>query len=215
MTQIQFAGRIQVLILTAVFLAGWAGAALWLVTAQKSRPGVMFERRIKQGTPVAEKTLIRMWQQVEGLDRTWLPGRHVHLPGLVSHLVIMNAGLPIDLRAAAVVGGEEATLNALAREPADAHAWARLAMFRHLKRGPSREVVSALRLSIYAAPAMKSLVFWRIRMAGLCQAHWDAEFEGLVKRQIVLAQRISPRKLAATLADANMRMPDADVLRAP
>jgi hypothetical protein len=202
------APRIQLLVLTAFFLAGWAAAALWVVTAHKSRPGVMLERRVTLGEPVPDSLLIRRWNQVEGLERTILPGRHVHFPGLVSQLVIMNPRLSFDLQAAALARGEASTLNALAREPADAHAWARLAMFRHLKGGPSREVVSALRVSIYAAPAMKSLVFWRIRMAGLCRAHWDPEFENLVKRQIVLAQRISPRRLAATLAGLNIAWPE-------
>lgn len=76
------------------------------------------------------------------------------------------------------------------------------------KGGPSREAVSALHMSIYAAPAMKSLVFWRIRMAGLCHAYWDPEFKNLVKRQIVLAQRISPRRLAATLAGVDIAWPE-------
>ncbi|MGM0428546.1 MAG: hypothetical protein ACQEQ7_15080 [Thermodesulfobacteriota bacterium] len=193
-------------LLTAFFLAGFSAAAIWLATAHKSWHGVMFERKIKLEEEVSRKTLIKAWEQVQGLDRTFLPGRHFHLPGLVAQLVIMDDGLPIHLRAEALVSGKESTLNTLAREPADAHAWARLAMFRHMENGPSPAVVSALRMSIYAAPAMKSLVFWRIRMAGLCYVHWDPKFETLVIQQILLAQRISPRKLDKALSGTNMEL---------
>jgi hypothetical protein len=46
------------------------------------------------------------------------------------------------------------------------------------------------------------------RQGHTCRAHWDPEFENLVKRQIVLAQRISPRRLAATLAGLNIAWPE-------
>jgi hypothetical protein len=200
------AKKVHLLILTAIFLAGLVAAATWLATAHQTWPLVMLERNINRGKEVSQKTLIRAWEQVQSLDSTFLPGRHVHVPGLVAQLVIMDDGLPIHLRAEALVQGKESILNALAREPANAHAWARLAMFRHMENGPSPGIVSALRMSVYAAPAMKSLIFWRIRMAGLCYVHWDPAFENLLKWQILLAQRISPRKLDKALSGTNMEL---------
>jgi hypothetical protein len=201
------AKKFQLLILTAIFLAGLAAAASWLAKAHQTWPLVMFERAIKRGKGVSQKTLIRAWEQARYLDRGLLPNRHAHVPGLVAQLVVMHEGLPIHLRAEALVQGKESILNALSREPANAHAWARLAMFRHMGQGPSPAVVSALRMSIYAAPAMKSLVFWRIRMAGLCYVHWDPAFENLVKWQILLAQRISPSKLTEALSGTHIKPP--------
>jgi hypothetical protein len=70
--------------------------------------------------------------------------------------------------------------------------------------GLSEEVAAKLRMSIYSAPAKRSLIFWRIRMAGLCRDFWDQDFENLLTRQINLAWRISPRELCSVVSGTDM-----------
>lgn len=91
--------------------------------------------------------------------------------------------------------------NGLARAPLDPHAWTRLAYARYLVDGPSPELVSVLKMSIYAGPHEPRLVFLRLR---LCLAAWDyfsEEERDLVYRQARFAWGISRRKLV-DIADA-------------
>ena len=69
----------------------------------------------------------------------------------------------VDIRVDALLGGEAAMRNALAREPAHCDGWARLAWFEQMIGGPSEEVVDMLRLSFYTAPEKRSLVFWQAK----------------------------------------------------
>ena len=200
----RLAGRLELLILGAFFLAGLGSALVWLATAQRAWPGVMFERRVFRQEPMAPETPIQVWERIRGLETSWLPGSHVHLPGLAAQYALQMGTLDKPRRAEVFAQGRWETCVALAREPAESHAWARLATYRMLAGGPSATVVAALRMSIYTAPAMHSLVFWRIRMAGWCRAHWDGEFERLIKRQIVLASRISKRRLESSVAGTAM-----------
>jgi hypothetical protein len=197
-------GRVELLMIGAVFLVGLASSLVWLATAQRAWPGVMFERRVLMEEPMTAETPVQVWDRIRGLEAGRLSGPHVHLPGLAAQLALQMGELDEPRRKEVFEQGRSQTRLALAREPAAAHAWARLATYRMSAGGPSEAVVAALRMSIYAAPAMKSLVFWRIRMAGLCRAHWDPEFENLIRRQIVLGRRISAQKLAATVAGSHL-----------
>ena len=197
-------GRLELLILGAVFLAGLGSALVWLATAQRAWAGVMFERRVFRQEPMAPETPIRIRERLRGLEAAWLPGLHLHLPGLAAQLALQEEGLSASEREALFAQGRLEICLGLARDPARSHAWARLASFRMLAGASGTAVVAALRMSIYTAPAMHSLVFWRIRTAGRCRAHWDGEFERLIKRQIVLASRISKQRLESSVAGTAM-----------
>ena len=196
--------QVQLLVLAVIAIAGLAASGVWLWTAQKSWKAVMFERSINRDQEVSTETLVQVWEQSRNLDQTLLPGPHVHLPGLISQIVITDLEIPEEERALALIDGQESMRNALARDPAHSHSWARLAWYYYLLDGPSKEVVAKLRMSIYTAPAKRSLIFWRIRMVGLCRDFWDQDFENLLIRQINLAWRISPRELSSVVSGTDM-----------
>jgi hypothetical protein len=208
------AGRqIQVLIIAVVALAGLVASGIWLWTGQKSWKAVMLERSINQDQKVSSQTLVKVWEHSRELDKTFLPGRHVHLPGLLSQLAVQDESLPQEIRAMALVEGHGSIHNSLARNPASSHSWSWLAWYSYLLNGPSEDVVSGLRMSIYTAPAKSSLIFWRISMAGLCRDFWDEEFESLIRRQINLAWRVSPGKLSSAMSGRDMEEMVIEILR--
>ena len=189
----------QLLFIAVFALSGLIVSGLWFYTAQKSWKGVMLKRTVDQKMTVSEETLVNVWEDIRELDQSFLPGRHVHFAGLANWLVIKDQRVPIDIRTKAFLESEEKLLNALAHEPMDAGAWARMAWLWYLQEGPSTKVVSALRMSVYTAPAKRDLVFWRIQMAGLNREYWDDGFESLMQRQVVYGSRISERRLEAVL----------------
>lgn len=196
--------QIQLVSIAVIAAAGFILSGLWFVTGQKSWKGVMLERRVNQGETISEKTLLDVWDKIKNTDQARLTGGHVHLPGLAAHLIIANNRIPLEKRARVLLDGEASIENALAREPAHSAAWARLAWLRYLQHGPSQEVLDALRMSVYTAPAKKTLVFWRIRMAAYNREYWDEGFESLIRRQVTYASRISQRRLDALLEDLSM-----------
>ena len=187
--------NLQIWVIVGVALVGFFASGLWFYTGQKSWKGVMLERKVNRGEDISAETLVQVWDHVRDLDRMFLTGRHVHLPGLASRLVVADENIAIEKRAEVLVAGEDSVRNALAREPANSHAWARLAWFRYVQGGPSKDVVDALRMSIYTAPAKNSLLFWRIEMARLNRDYWTPEFEHLVNRQTAYAARVSQKQL--------------------
>jgi hypothetical protein len=196
--------QVQVLIIAVVAMAGLAASGVWLWTAQKSWKAVMFERSVNRDQDVSTQTLVQVWEQSRNLGKTFLPGPHVHLPGLISQIMIADLEIPEEERALALIYGQESIQNALARDPAHSHSWARLAWYSYLLDGPSQEVLARLKMSIYTAPAKRNLIFWRIRMAGMCRDFWDQDFENLLTRQINLALRISPRQLSSAVSGTDM-----------
>ena len=185
-------------------MAGLAASGIWLWTAQKSWKAVMLEQSVNRDQEVSTQTLVQVLEQSRNLDKTFLPGPHVHLPGLISQIMITDLELPEEERALALIEGQESIQNALSRDPAHSHSWARLAWYSYLLDGPSQEVLARLKMSIYTAPAKRSLIFWRIDMAGLCRDFWDQDFESLLTRQINLAWRISPRELSSVVSGTDM-----------
>jgi hypothetical protein len=192
---IRFSKTFQLLFITTIALVGFGLSSLWLGTAQKAWKADMLKRITNQGRRIPNMLLLELWQKSENLDQTLLPGGHLHRPGLIAHLLLMDGTLPTELRSSVIDKGTEALCTALSREPADSLSWARLAWFRYLSKGAAPAVVAALRMSIYTAPAQKNLLLWRIHMAGLNLAYWDKDFEELLRRQIYLAWRISPARL--------------------
>lgn len=164
----------------------------------------MLERKINRGEAVSLETRTSVWDSVSRLDQTLLTGAHVHFPGLAGQLLIMDDQISDEDRAIVFIRSREALENALKREPANTFAWARLAWFMYLQDGPSPDSLEALKMSIYSAPAKKSLLFWRISFAALHRAYWDQDFENLLKRQIYFARRVSSSRLAQVAAQAGL-----------
>ncbi len=206
-------GRIQLLVAGLAALAALIFSLLWLFTAQNSWKGVMLERRINQGEQVSGQTLVKVWKDIQDLDSSFLTGGHVHLPVLAGQLMVLDDSIPLEDRGLALLRAEDAAFTALAREPAHSFTWARLAWFRYIQEGPSAESLSFLRMSIYTAPAKRSLLFWRLRLSALHRQFWDDDFENLVKRQIVFAWRVSPGRLAATASESGIENLAREVLQ--
>jgi len=194
----------QLLFVSVIALVGFCFSSLWLGTAQKAWKTDMLKRITNQGRQVPNMLLADLWQRSKNLDQTFLPGGHLHRPGLIAHLMLMGRTLPTELKASVTDNGTEALCRALSREPAYSLSWARLAWFRYLSKGAGPAVIAALRMSIYTAPAKKNLLLWRIHMAGLNMVYWDNDFEELLRRQIYLAWRISPARLNKAVAGTRM-----------
>ena len=179
-------------------------SGIWLWTGMQSWKGVMLERGFEQDRNLSSVTLKQAWESSRDLPDMFLPGRHVHYPGLAAQLLILDEGIDLQKRAQVLLQGREGMYTALAREPAHAHAWARLAWVEHMLQGPSPEAVSALAMSMYAAPADRSLVYWRISMSAANETYWDPGFESILRRQMIHAWRISPDRLARTVVETDM-----------
>lgn len=196
--------RFELILVGVVAVVGLLAAGVWAYTGVKSWKAEMLERKVNMGGEVSPETLVEVWEQARGLDETFLTGTHVHLPGLAAQMVVLEDRLPMAIRVEALMDGEASVRNALAREPAHSHGWARLAWFEQFQNGPSPRVVDALRMSIYTAPAKKSLLLWRIETAGVNREHWDDEFENLVRRQVVYGERVAPGRLEEVLESTGM-----------
>lgn len=194
----------QLFVVVILAAVGLAASGLWLWTAQQAWKGVMLERRVGLGEQVSPETLVSLWQQTRALDQTLFPTQHVGLPGFVGQLLIMDQRIPLEVRSEVLADSIHATANALARNPASAHGWARLAWLNQMQGGPPEESVAYLRMSFFAAPAEKNLLFWRILAAGAHKKHWDDDFETILKRQIINAWRVSPKVLVQTAKDAGI-----------
>ncbi len=198
--------NIQLKLIAAAVCLALMFSLLWLWTAQQSWKGVILERGFEQGQDFSPEALLEAWEANRDIAGTVLPGRHVHYCGLASQLIAAEQNIESRTRAIALVDGMDCIRKALTREPADAHAWARLAWFEYYYlNGPSPEVLKPLRMSMYCQPAGRSLVFWRVRMSGMNQEFWDPDFESLLRRQIVLAWRLSRERLARVAVETEMK----------
>ncbi len=155
----------QGMLITAIALLGLVPAILWLWTAWQQWPAHLVQRAISRGEPVDTVTLQRIWADTQGVEGSILPGRHLHLPGMIGQLLLERDELPADHRREIQLIAEQAARRALARDPADARAWARLAWFVELRRGPAAEILAALQMSHYLAPTDPALLAWRDKAA--------------------------------------------------
>ncbi len=205
---------IQLKIIAAFCLVGLILSGIWLWTGHKSWPGLMLERQVEKDRLVPEDALLKVWNQCIGLERTLLPGRHTHYSALAAQVLADGEKFDSGQVTAALVQGLESARHALAREPADAHAWARKAWMEYSLNGESLRVINALRMSVYCKPAGESLIFWRIYMSGLNREFWDSDFESLLRRQIIQAWNISPHRLVSTVEGVDMEDIARQVLHA-
>ena len=179
-------------------------AALWLTTEWRTWWRVPLQQQLDQGSAPSLESLQRLYVESHGVEQSWLSGSHLHYPGLVGQLLLEGHPLPLAERIEIGERSEKATRSALAREPANAQAWARLAWLRHLGYYPVSEILDPLRLSMQMAPAQRGLLLWRLELAAIYQSAWDEEFERLLERQVVYAWRASPRGLVTLATKHNI-----------
>ena len=199
-----FGGRYQLIVIGIAALVGLVASSTWFRTAQRSWKGVMLERQVNLDKEISGKALINVWNDIQGLDEGFLPGRHLYLPSLAGQLLIQDRSIPTGEKSAALPEAARAARTALSREPADGMAWARLAWFEYLLGGPSPRVVSALRMSIYTAPNKQRLVNWRLYLAARSRPFWDEGFETLVHGQIQQSWRVRPGALSRAALESDL-----------
>jgi len=171
----------------------------WLMTSTRAWQAHQVERLLKNGHVLSRETLMRTLEKSRDLDKAFIPGPHLHAPALVAANIPTeseNAVQAVDKKI--LSDARESAKRALAREPADALAWAQSAYFTYISDGPSQEALDALRMSIYIAPYKYNLVFWRLEMAALNGPYWDNQTADLVRRQILIAWSFNPDMLVQT-----------------
>ncbi len=85
--------------------------------------------------------------------------------------------------------------KSLARAPADAFVWTRLAYAQFLLSGPSPEVATTLRMALQSAPYEPRLFAVRLEIAFLCWPYLGPDDRDLVWQQVRWAWRYRPGKL--------------------
>lgn len=90
----------------------------------------------------------------------------------------------------------QAHSDALARRPADAHAWTRLARLILVRDGLTPGLVPYLRMAIRTAPSDPRLVLARLDLAFLAWPMMDNTTREMIAEQIRIAARINTKSLA-------------------
>jgi hypothetical protein len=90
----------------------------------------------------------------------------------------------------------QAHSDALARRPADSHAWTRLARLLLVRDGLTPGIVPYLRMAIRTAPTDPRLVLARLDLAFLAWPMMDNTTRALFAEQIRIAARINTKALA-------------------
>lgn len=188
---------LQLGLLTGVSLCFWAVSLLWLNTAWRSWPGMQLERSLNQKKLISTASLMIIWKEGYNLANAFLPGSHLHLPGIIGEQLIQNGRLPLGRRAEIFLAAERSIKTALMRDPAEPRAWARLALIRSLRQSAPADIFSALQMSVYLAPADRNLLFWRLQLAIPHYRNWTPELKELLTRQVIIGSRISPKELAS------------------
>ena len=197
--------NMQLPLIAAAALIGMATSALWLVTAWKSWPGTLLERALNRKEAVPPGSLMVLWEKSRKLEQSFLPGTHLHLPGMIGEKLVQNRQIAVAQRITILLEAERAVRVALRREPAEPRAWSRLAWLVQFRQGPAAQILAALRMSMSLAPTDLALLFWRIEAAGAHRASWDAGFEELLKRQVHIGWRVSPARLVKAARTAGMQ----------
>ena len=166
-------GYREPLILFLLFAIVLGLMVFWFVHSLKTWRASQVEHLLIRDLPVPVETLTETLAQSWNLDQTLMPGMHLHTPALLAASLIAAQDNGATLNRELMLRARESTRHALCREPANTSAWARLSFFRYFLDGSSTEVVEALRLSIYTAPADPYLIFWRLGLAAHNHAFWN------------------------------------------
>ncbi len=115
--------------------------------------------------------------------------------GLAQLLLATTEGIDGERRRS-LVNEAIVSLNAgLALAPANPFAWTRLAYAESLAKGPSPQVVSALRMALFTAQYEPRLLFVRLELCFQVWSQFDAGDRDLIFKQVRFAWRIQPKRL--------------------
>lgn len=93
----------------------------------------------------------------------------------------------------------------LALAPANPFAWARLGYVQLVRHGRSQAVAEALKMSMLTGSHLPRLMFSRLRLSLTTWRYFDGEEREMVKRQVRLAWKASPKKLVRLADRQNAR----------
>lgn len=188
--------RLEYSLIFLIALLALGVSVAWFTAEKNAWRVSLVERLVLTGKQVDPKKLSWTLEQAANLESALLLVARPHAHALLSARLVATDQNLTPVRYLDIMHSARASAKrALAREPADAHAWARLAYFKHVLDGPAPEVLTALRLSIYFAPSQRNLILWRLGMAAQNQAYWDEKTAHLVRSQIRKAWRMNPRSL--------------------
>lgn len=176
------------ILILLIILAGLAASGTWLWTEWTHRRETILVERLLTGKPLTPGGLSRTMEEFPAPDHEILPGNHLFYASTLAVAAADMPDLPQAVRLKWLQQAQNALPHALAREPAHAKAWAYLAYIEWLLAGPNQQSVEALRLSIYASPADKQILLWRLKMADWNKEFWDDDFRGLLQRQAAIAR---------------------------
>jgi hypothetical protein len=185
--------RYELAFLMLLFLTALSSASIWLWTEiSHYRASVLNEQTLNGKTPSSE-ALMNVLSAFPNPQMDFLPGKHLFYESSIAVGAADRPDLPEPARLQWLNQAREVLPAALAREPANSHAWVNLAYTTWLMEGPGQNVIESLRMSIYTAPANTQILLWRLEMAGENRDFWDAGFRDLLSHQIVLAWRYAPK----------------------
>jgi hypothetical protein len=182
--------------LIPLFILGLSCSALWLFTEiSHGHATLLVEQTLVKKLPNPE-SLIEVLKNYPSPGREMLSGKYLFYSSLLAMGAADRQDISKPLRLQWL---QQANLHlpaALLREPANSNAWMHLAYTGWLLGGPDKNVINALRMSIYTSPENKQILMWRLKLACQNQAFWDDNFRHLMLHQLFLAWHVDPTSLA-------------------
>jgi hypothetical protein len=187
--------RYEHILLFPLFLFGLGCSAFWLHS----------EISHFHTTLLVEKTLVKKLPDPHSLnkvlnhypfpDQEILSGKYLFYSSLLAIGAAQRTDLPKTIRLQWLQQANQHLPAALSREPANSNAWMHLAYTAWLLKGPDKNVINALRMSIYTSPENRQILLWRVKLACQNQLFWDADFRHLILHQLGLAWHVDPKSL--------------------
>ncbi len=188
--------RLELSVVMLAILTALAASGLWLWTEYAHHRAAVLVERVLTGKPLDAADLRAALSDLPSPSMQILPGKHLFHAGTLAVAAADHPDLSETVRLQWIKRAKDSLPDALAREPAHAHAWTHLAYTAWLLDGPNPTSVNALRMSIYASPGDAQLILWRLKLADANRAFWDSGFQDLIGRQATLAWHRDPRSLA-------------------
>lgn len=204
--------QIEMLLVFFPVMVALVFSVSWLINSSRAWQAYQVELLLNSGYNVDQEIIMQTLQKAWHLDKTIIPGKHLYAPAMLASNLKEEWDVNLEFDSRIITDARESAHRVLAREPADANAWAQLAYFRYLTGGPSQDVLNALKMSLYFAPSRHNLIFWRLQMAVIHSDFWDEETAYLVKRQIIPAWRENPALLVEMAASFDFVREVKDVL---
>lgn len=180
-------------------------AALWML------PGDSTLQRLQKQKPVTAKKLeIVIESRTAALK--WISSGQIYNDRALGRLMQEDATGPDaqQIRADRLNRAIQDLEAGLALAPADPYGWARLALVKQLRTGPSKDVASALIMSLLTGPYEPDMIPLRLELAFQNWGHLAVRDRELVDQQIryawirskkqILEMARDPRRLAAIRA---------------